>query len=61
LIANTGEIKGAIPAVKAGNTAQAVKQIGGPLRAAIKELWAAGGMRSLFAGESYFDARQFSD
>lgn len=53
MIANTGEVKGVVTAAKAGNAIEAVKavkHIGGPLAAAIKELWAAGGIRSLFAG-----------
>lgn len=34
-------------------TSAAVKNVGGPLVVAFKELWKAGGMRSLFAGMSY--------
>ena len=50
LIANTGVGKNSLAAVAHGEPAAAVKQIGRPLIDACKELWRAGGMRSLFAG-----------
>lgn len=52
LIANTGTVKDSLSAAKKGDTVHAVKQIGRPLIDATKELWKAGGMRSLFAGMS---------
>lgn len=52
LIANTGTVKDSLSTAKKGDTVQAVKQIGRPLIDATKELWRAGGMRSLFAGMS---------
>jgi solute carrier family 25 phosphate transporter 23/24/25/41 len=50
LIANTGEIKDSINAVKKGDAVAAAKTVGRPLIEASKALWKAGGMRSLFAG-----------
>lgn len=51
LIANTGPaVKESVSAAKNGEAVKAVKQIGRPLVDATKELWKAGGIRSLFAG-----------
>lgn len=50
LIANVGPPKDSIEAAKQGNAVAAAKKLGQPLVAAAKELWKAGGMRSLFAG-----------
>ncbi|KAK2627954.1 hypothetical protein QTJ16_002600 [Diplocarpon rosae] len=50
LIANIGPAKDPIDAMKKGNAVGVAKTIGRPLIDAIKELWKAGGMRSLFAG-----------
>jgi solute carrier family 25 phosphate transporter 23/24/25/41 len=50
LIANTGVGKDSLNAVKQGEAIAAVKHIGKPLLDACKELWRAGGIRSLFAG-----------
>jgi solute carrier family 25 phosphate transporter 23/24/25/41 len=51
LIANTGPaVKESVCAAKNGEAVKAVKQIGRPLVDATKELWKAGGIRSLFAG-----------
>ncbi len=50
LIANTGVAKDSLEAVKKGEAIAAVKHVGRPLVDACKELWKAGGMRSLFAG-----------
>ena len=50
LIANIESAKSPVDAAKKGNAVKAVKHIGQPLIAATKELWAAGGLRSLFAG-----------
>lgn len=52
LIANTGNATESISAAKKGDAVKAVRQIGRPLIDATKELWKAGGMRSLFAGMS---------
>lgn len=52
LIANTGNVKDTLSSAKKGDAVQAVKQVGRPLIDATKELWRAGGMRSLFAGMS---------
>jgi solute carrier family 25 phosphate transporter 23/24/25/41 len=49
LIAHT-EPKRSLAAIKDGDPALAVRRIGQPLIEASKELWKAGGMRSLFAG-----------
>jgi solute carrier family 25 (mitochondrial phosphate transporter), member 23/24/25/41 len=53
LIANVGPTKDTIEAAKQGNAVAAAKKFGQPLVAATKELWKAGGMRSLFAGKCY--------
>ena len=50
LIAQTGSKRTAVKAVKEGAPVQAVKHIGQPLIDATKELWKAGGIRSLIAG-----------
>lgn len=50
LIAQTGTKAAAVEAAKEGAPIQAVKHIGQPLIDATKELWKAGGIRSLFAG-----------
>ncbi|KAL2068881.1 hypothetical protein VTL71DRAFT_15219 [Oculimacula yallundae] len=50
LIANIGPAKEPLNAVKMGDAAGVAKTVGRPLVNAVKELWAAGGMRSLFAG-----------
>ncbi|PBP25754.1 hypothetical protein BUE80_DR003389, partial [Diplocarpon rosae] len=50
LIANIGPAKDPIDAIKKRNAVGVAKTIGRPLIDAIKELWKAGGMRSLFAG-----------
>ncbi|KZF19365.1 mitochondrial carrier [Xylona heveae TC161] len=50
LIAQTGAKSEAVKAVKEGATAEAAKKAARPLIGAMKELWKAGGMRSLFAG-----------
>lgn len=50
LIAQTASKKAAVEAVKEGSPTQAVRHLGRPLIDAVKELWAAGGIRSLFAG-----------
>ena len=50
LIAQTTNKKAATEAVKEGAPIQAVKHLGQPLIDAFKELWRAGGVRSLFAG-----------
>ncbi|TVY91126.1 Calcium-binding mitochondrial carrier [Lachnellula willkommii] len=51
LIANISTpAKDTVDAVKKGNASTAAKHIGRPLVDATKELWKAGGMRSLFAG-----------
>jgi solute carrier family 25 phosphate transporter 23/24/25/41 len=54
LIAQTDSASDAVQAVKSGNPAQALSSGGRTLWKASKELWAAGGIRSLFAGT--FDA-----
>lgn len=59
LIANVGSPKDAITAVKTGDTKAAARQIGRPLVLAIKDLWAAGGMRSLFAGTTHVQLNTF--
>ncbi|KAG4444432.1 hypothetical protein IFR05_000023 [Cadophora sp. M221] len=50
LIANIGPAKGSVDAVKKGDAVGAAKKVGRPLVDALKELWKAGGIRSLFAG-----------
>ena len=53
LIANTGvKVGESLTETKQGNPTQAVKGAGRPLINAAKELWCAGGIRNLFAGES---------
>lgn len=53
LIANTGSVaKDSVDAVKKGDAVAAAKHFGRPLIDATKELWSAGGWRSLFAGLS---------
>ncbi|CAL3963058.1 unnamed protein product, partial [Diplocarpon coronariae] len=49
LIANIGPARNSIDAVKKGDAVGVAKTVGRPLIDAIKELWKAGGMRSLFA------------
>ena len=55
LIANIGPPKDSIEAAKQGNAVTAAKKLGQPLVDATKELWRAGGMRSLFAGKCLAD------
>ncbi|TAQ85558.1 hypothetical protein B7494_g6103 [Chlorociboria aeruginascens] len=50
LIANIGDTTAPLNSVKQGDAVQAVKHVGRPLLNATKELWKAGGIRSLFAG-----------
>lgn len=50
LIAQTSHKRAAVAAAKEGSPLQVVKYIGQPLIDATKELWKAGGVRSLFAG-----------
>ena len=50
LIAQTGVKSEAVQAVVSGAPVQAAKKVSRPLVEASKELWRAGGMRSLFAG-----------
>ena len=50
LIAHIENKPAAMDAVKQASPTQAVKHLGRPLIEASKELWAAGGIRSLFAG-----------
>lgn len=50
LIANIGNSSTPIAAAKDGKPLKAVKHLGQPLLDACKELWKAGGIRSLFAG-----------
>ena len=52
LIAQTDVTKDAVDAAKSGNIFRAAADAWRPLAAATKELWQAGGMRSLYAGES---------
>jgi hypothetical protein len=51
LIAQTSSKKAAVEAVKDGSPVKAARQFGRPLVDAMKDLWAAGGIRSLFAGK----------
>jgi solute carrier family 25 phosphate transporter 23/24/25/41 len=51
LITNTGPTRDSLDAVKKGDTAAIAKTVGRPLIEAAKQLWRAGGIRSLFAGE----------
>jgi solute carrier family 25 phosphate transporter 23/24/25/41 len=55
LIASIGPPKDSIEAAKKGNAVAAAKKLGQPLVDATKELWKAGGMRSLFAGKCLID------
>jgi solute carrier family 25 phosphate transporter 23/24/25/41 len=50
LIANISSNSAPLEAAKQGNAIAATKMVGQPLIAACKELWRAGGIRSLFAG-----------
>jgi len=50
LIANIGPAKDSVNAIKKGDAVGVAKTVGRPLIDATKELWKAGGMRSLFAG-----------
>ncbi|KAL9619056.1 MAG: hypothetical protein Q9160_006311 [Pyrenula sp. 1 TL-2023] len=50
LIAQTSRKNAAIDAAKSGSPVKAVGHLGRPLVDATKDLWAAGGIRSLFAG-----------
>ncbi|OCK82635.1 calcium dependent mitochondrial carrier protein-like protein [Lepidopterella palustris CBS 459.81] len=50
LIAQTSVAQEAVSAVKSGAVLQAIKNAWRPLATATKELWQAGGMRSLYAG-----------
>lgn len=52
LIAQTGVKEQTVQAVKSGAPVQAAKSAARPLVEASKELWRAGGIRSLFAGTS---------
>lgn len=51
LIAQTGVAQDAVQAAKSGAAVVATKHAGRTLWNACKDLWAAGGIRSLFAGE----------
>lgn len=51
LIAQTGNTSKALEAAKTGDPVQATKRAARPIVDACKHLWAAGGIRSLFAGE----------
>jgi len=51
LIADTGTTKESIEAVKKGDALSAMKHAARPLVDATRELWRAGGVRSLFAGK----------
>ena len=50
LIAQTSPKEATIEAAKEGSPVKAVKSFGRPLIDAVKDLWRAGGIRSLFAG-----------
>ncbi|KAF2401466.1 calcium dependent mitochondrial carrier protein [Trichodelitschia bisporula] len=50
LIAQTGATRDTVQAAKSGNVLQALRSAGLSLWLSMKDLWAAGGMRSLFAG-----------
>jgi solute carrier family 25 phosphate transporter 23/24/25/41 len=52
LIAQTGVAKDAVVAAKSGNIFRAAANSWRPLAVATRELWQAGGMRSLYAGMS---------
>lgn len=51
LIANIGSASGTVEAAKKGDAIVAARRLGQPLVDASKELWRAGGIRSLFAGK----------
>lgn len=51
LLTNVGPAKDSLDAVKKGDAAAVAKTVGRPLINATKELWNAGGIRSLFAGK----------
>lgn len=51
LIAQTGAAEEAVAAAKSGNVFRAALNSWKPLATAMKELWQAGGMRSLYAGK----------
>lgn len=50
LIANTGVARGALEAASSGAAVEVAKKSLHPFVIAVKELWQAGGIRSLFAG-----------
>jgi len=50
LIAQTGAAQDTVAAAKSGNIFRAALNAWQPLSTAMKELWRAGGMRSLYAG-----------
>lgn len=52
LIAQTGTAQGVVEAAKQGSTVQIAKRASAPLIDAMKALWGAGGVRSLFAGRT---------
>lgn len=52
LIAQTGAAEDAVAAAKRGNVFRAALNAWRPLATAMKELWVAGGIRSLYAGMS---------
>ena len=52
LIAQTSNKDAAVEAAKKGSPVKAARHLGQPLIDAVKDLWAAGGIRSLFAGKS---------
>ena len=52
LIAQTGAKQEVVAAAKSGNILKSAVRAWKPLAVAMKELWQAGGMRSLYAGES---------
>ena len=53
LIAQTGPASDAVEAAKKGNPLKATRHGTSTIVTACKELWAAGGVRSLFAGKSF--------
>ena len=52
LIAQTSNTQAAVDLAKEGSPVKAARHFGKPLVDAMKELWKAGGIRSLFAGVS---------
>jgi solute carrier family 25 phosphate transporter 23/24/25/41 len=56
LIAQTGTAQEAVAQAKSGHILRAALNSWRPLAAATKELWQAGGMRSLYAGKSSFES-----